>query len=586
MQIRQASGRYRVSSRLLRLLAWAALSLAPAASLANQVEIRIKGDYPGLLDNARAFVGEVEGRSLLSLRRYGDTVEENIRRAVRALGYYDPAISRRLKEGEPPKLIMEVTPGEPVRVVSREINITGPAGDDPEFNTSLPKQPAVGDVLNHGQYESLRQTISSRASRLGYFDGSFKQRRLAVNPQTREADILLDFASGERYRLGDVTFNEDQVFDQSFLDRFVQFEPGTPYHADKVAKLSSDLSNSGYFSQALVTAPPSEASDGEIPVSARVSEREPRSLGVGVGFSTDVGPRFRGTWEEHWINPQGHRRGADTELSVPRQNLTGWYEIPLDPPMTDSMRFGAGYQRQDIEDVQSDRLTLGSQWRHRMDNDWNRVVSLRWERERYDIGNAESGTSRLLLPGISFSTLESDSPIDPSRGYRLRMDVTGGSREIFSTVDVLQVTSGASGLITLADNHRLLARVDAGAVATNDFSGVPPSLRFFTGGDQSVRGYGYETLSPEDDEGNGVGGRYKLVGSVEYQYEIVDNWRVATFMDQGNALNHLDDPLATGVGVGIRWISPVGPLRLDIARGLDDEFGGGWRLHFSMGPEL
>jgi translocation and assembly module TamA len=513
-------------------------------------------------------------------------VEDNIRRAARALGYYDPAISRRIRDEEPPVLVMEVTPGEPVRVASRQVDITGPAGDDPEFNAALPKQPEVGSVLNHGQYESLRQTISSRASRLGYFDGRFEQRRLAVNPETREADILLRFASGERYRLGDVTFNEDQVFDQSFLDRFVQFEPGTLYHADEVADLSSDLSNSGYFSQALVTAPPNEASDGVVPVSARVSEREPRSLGVGVGFSTDVGPRFRGTWTEHWINPQGHRRGADTELSVPRQNLTGWYEVPLDPPMTDSMRFGAGYQRQDIEDVQSDRLTFGSQWRHRMDNDWTRVVSLRWERERFDIGESESGSSRLLLPGISFSKLHSDSPIDPSRGYRLQMDVTGGSREIFSTVDVLQVTSKASGLITLADNHRFLARVEAGAVGTNSFSDVPPSLRFFTGGDQSVRGYGYETLSPEDDAGDGVGGRYQLVGSVEYQYEIVDNWRVATFMDQGNALNHLDDPLATGVGVGVRWISPVGPLRLDIARGLDEEFGGGWRLHFSMGPEL
>ena len=221
-----------------------------------------------------------------------------------------------------------------------------------------------------------------------------------------------------------------------------------------------------------------------------------------------------------------------------------------------------------------------------MDNDWNRVVSLRWERERFDIDNSDSGNTRLLMPGISFSRLQSDSPIDPSIGYRLQADVVGGSRELFSTVDVLQVTGQAGGLVTLADDHRFLARVNVGAIGTNDFSDVPPSLRFFAGGDQSVRGYGYETLSPEDETGASVGGRYKLVGSIEYQYEVVDNWRVAAFMDEGNALNHLDDPLATGVGVGVRWISPVGPLRLDIAKGLDEEFGGGWRIHFSMGPEL
>mgnify|MGYP001627787408 FL=1 len=561
-------------------------ALVPAAGLANQVDIRMEGDYPGLLQNARAFVGDVEGHDQASLRRYGDTVEERISQALRALGYYDPSITRDFQQGDPPTLVVTVRPGEPVRVVSREVEITGPASDDPEFRGPFPEKPAVGDVLNHGQYESLRQAISSRASRLGYFDAEFKERRLAVDPQTREAHIKLTFASGKRYRLGEVTFNEDHVFEQGFLRRFVQFEPGTPYHADKVAELSSDLSNSGYFSQSLVTAPPGEAVDDVIPVSAKVSEREPRSVGVGIGYSTDVGPRFRGNWEEHWINAQGHRRGADTELSAPRQNLTGWYEIPLDPPMTDSLRFGLGYQREDIEDVESDRISIGTQWKHEMDNDWTRILSLRWERERFDIGNSESGTTHLLLPGISLSKLESDSPIDPSRGYRLGVDVTGGLREVFSTVDVLQVTTQAKGLITLADNHRFLARIDAGAVATNDFSGVPPSLRFFTGGDQSVRGYGYETLSPEDSEGTGVGGRYKLVGSLEYQYEVVDNWRVATFVDRGNAIDNLSDPLATGVGVGVRWISPVGPLRLDIANGLDEEFGGGWRIHFSMGPEL
>ena len=83
-----------------------------------------------------------------------------------------------------------------------------------------------------------------------------------------------------------------------------------------------------------------------------------------------------------------------------------------------------------------------------------------------------------------------------------------------------------------------------------------------------------------------MGGRYLLVGSGEYQYQFADKWRASLFVDHGNAINNLSDPLATGAGAGIRWISPVGPLRLDIAKGLNPEFGGGWRIHFSMGPEL
>ena len=144
----------------------------------------------------------------------------------------------------------------------------------------------------------------------------------------------------------------------------------------------------------------------------------------------------------------------------------------------------------------------------------------------------------------------------------------------------------AKGLYTLADDHRFLARTRLGGVATNRFSNVPPSLRFFAGGDQTVRGYGYETLSPKDDEGVGIGGRFLVVGSLEYQYEFVNNWRAAAFVDEGNAIDDPFDTLATGAGVGIRWISPVGPLRLDVAKGLDPGFGGEWRVHFSMGPEL
>ncbi len=553
---------------------------------ANQVEIRMKGDYPDLLDNARAFVGDVEGRSPAALRRYGDTAEELVRRALRALGYYSPTITRTLRESDPPTLLLEVDPGQPVRVVSRDVTISGPASDDPDFPSELPKDPAVGDILDHGEYSSLRQVISNRASRLGYFDGQFEEHRLEVNPETREAAIQLHFRSGERYRLGEVTFNEDHVFEQSLLQRFVQFEPGTPYHADKVAELSADLSNSGYFNQSLVTAPPSEAEDRVIPVSAEVSERAPRSVAAGVGFSTDVGPRFRGTWTEHWINPQGHKRGAETELAMPRQSLSGWYELPLDPPMTDSLRFTTGYQHEEIEDVKSDRFTVGTQWRHRLDNGWMRIASLRWEAERFDIGRSESDTTRMLMPGIGFSKLQSDSPIDPSRGYRLQIDVSGAQREFLSTVDILHVTGLAKGLITVADNHRFLSRFEVGGLATNRFSDVPPSLRFFAGGDQSVRGYGYETLSPTDDTGAEIGGRYEIVGSLEYQYQFARNWRVAAFVDEGNAVRDLSDPLATGVGLGIRWISPVGPIRFDVARGLDEEFGGGWRLHFSMGPEL
>ena len=575
------SGRVRL---LILLLCW-----LPSWVCAQQVVVNMEGDYPDLKSNAQAFIGEVEGRSASNLRRYAPTAVGQAEEALRALGYYSPLIEWRIEEGDSDTtatLVLSITPGEPVRVTSRTVEIRGAAASDERFTADLPEHPAEGDILNHGQYASLRDTIQTRARRRGYFDGTFVTRTLEVDPATRSAAVTLIYDSGERYRLGEGIFEEGHWFEIGLLEQFVSFEPGIPFHADEVARLNRDLQNSGYFSSVDIDASPGSAEDGVIPVRVDLTRRDARSVAAGVGFSTDVGPRFRGNWREHWINPMGHKRGAETELSVPRQNLSTWYELPLDPPMTDLIRLSAGYQREDIENVESELLSLGQQWQHQLDNGWLQILSLRWEGERFNIGNDEKGTSTLLLPGAGYSKIHTDSPLDPSRGYRLQFDVTGSHRAALSDVDILHVNALVKGLFTLADKHRFLGRLQAGAVATNRFEDVPPSLRFFAGGDQSVRGYGYETLSPENDNGVPVGGRFLMVGSAEYQYQFADKWRAAMFVDHGNAINNPSDPLATGAGVGIRWISPVGPLRLDIAKGLDREFGGDWRIHFSMGPEL
>lgn len=571
--------------RLLGLL----LVLCSSPGLAEQVEVRVKGDYPGLQENAEAFIGEVEGRSADNLRRYASTAVKQASKALRALGYYSPVVDWQVKEGEgdePALLILEMTPGDPVRIKSRTVEIRGAAASDPDFSDNLPAHPAQGDILNHGDYTSLRNTFQTRARARGYFDGQYVTHTLEVDPEALTAAIVLVFDSGERYQLGDVTFEEGHWFEIDLLRDFVTFEPGIPYHADEVAKLNSDLLGSGYFAGVDIDASPRSADDGVIPVGVGLTRRDRRSISTGLGFSTDVGPRFRGTWREHWVNRMGHSRGAETELSAPRQNVSGWYELPLDPPMTDSIRLTAGYQHEDIENVESELLTFGQQWQHQFDNGWLQVLSMRWEGEQFNIGGDEKGTSKLLMPGVGYSKLHADSPLDPSRGYRLQINLSGAHRAALSSVDILHVNAIAKGLITLAGNHRFLARLQFGGVATNQFKDVPPSLRFFAGGDQSVRGYGYQTLSPENDNGVEVGGRYVMVGSAEYQYQFADNWRIAMFADHGNAVNDLLDPLATGAGVGIRWISPLGPLRLDIAKGLNPEFGGEWRIHFSMGPEL
>lgn len=566
-------------------MALALSALCPLALAKASLEVKVSPANAELKANIEAFIGSLGDRDETALRRFRRAAEEQARQAAQALGYYQAEIDSQVRPGKDPVLQLDVQPGEPVRLRQVTVRVEGEAAGLKAFKVPKSKALAPGEPLNHGLYEDAKKLIQSQALRYGFFDGRFRSQRLDIDPRAGVADIELIYDSGLRYALGRVAFDGDTPFDSDLLARLVPFPPNTPYDADQVAKLSQNLQASGYFEEVRVDAQPEPGAGRLIPVKVRLGAVKPRTLGLGVGFSTDVGPRARANWTRHWINPQGHRLGAESEISTARQSVGTWYEIPLDPPLTDSLRFTSGFQREQLTDVESRRFTLGSQWQSKLPDDWQRVVSLRWEQEIYDFGDGSpNGRSSFLIPGIGYSVTRSDNRLDPNQGYHLQLDVRAAKEGVLSDADMTYASAMAKGLYTLPGGHRLLGRVQAGGIATTDYGAIPPSLRFFAGGDQSVRGYDYQTLSPEDRQGNKVGGRYMVVGSAEYQYPIAERWRIAAFVDRGNAVNNLKDKLKTGAGIGVRWVSPVGPIRLDLAKALDDP--GGFRIHFSMGPEL
>ena len=570
------------------LVIWAA---SCAAWGQGELLVRVKPANSALQANIEGYVGSLGDRDQQALERFSRGAEEQARKAAQALGYYQAHISSEVRPpaaaGDPVQLVLRVDTGEPVRLRDVTVRIEGPAKALSSFRVPDAKALRAGQPLNHGAYEDAKRLIQNQASRYGFFAGHFTRQRLAVDPQAGIADIELVYDSGPRYQLGKVTFDGDTPLDEDLLQRMVGFKPGTPYDSQLIAELNNDLRSSGYFEGVRVDAAPPTAVGGVVPVAVHLETRKPRTLGLGLGFSTDVGPRGKANWTRHWVNPQGHSYGWEAELSAPRQNVGLWYDIPLDPPLTDKLRFAGGYQNEELAgtDTLSKLLTVGPEWHSKLPSGWTRIVSLKYQREEYRLGD-DSGLSNLLMPGVSYSYLRSDNRLDPHNGYRVQFEVRGAKEGLGSDTDLVYTNVLLKGLTTLGDNHRVLGRLQIGGSFNNsDQQKIPPSLRFFAGGDQSVRGYDYQTLSPKNSDGDRIGGRYLVAGSVEYQYQVAEKWRVATFVDQGNAFNSLDLPsLKTGVGVGVRWVSPVGPLRLDLARALDDE--GGLRLHFSMGPEL
>lgn len=557
-----------------------------AALAQSELDVRVKPANDELKANVEGYIGSVGDRDEEALLRFSRGAEEQAKKAAQALGYYQPHIESEVRGGDKPRLLLRIDPGEPVHLRNVTVRVEGPAASLKSFRTPTSDQLKPGAVLNHGHYEDAKRLIQNQASRYGFFSGRFTRQQLSVDPQAGVADIELIYDSGPRYALGKVSFTGDSLFDEDLLRRMVPFKTGAPYDSELIAELNQALQSSGYFEGVRVDAAPTAAEHEVIPVAVQLETRKPRTMGLGLGYSTDVGPRVKANWTRHWVNPQGHSYGWETEVSAPRQNVGLWYDIPLDPPLTDKLRFAGGYQNEEIAgtDTLSKLLTVGPEWHSKLPSGWQRVVSLKYQREEYRLGD-DSGLSNLLMPGLTYSYLRSDNRIDPHNGYRIQFDTKLAKEDLGSDTNLLYGTVLLKGLTTVWDNHRFLGRVQFGGSATNGYKSIPPSLRFFAGGDQSVRGYDYQTLSPENSEGDRIGGRYMVAGSVEYQYSIAEKWRIATFVDQGNSFNKLELPnLKTGVGVGVRWVSPVGPIRVDLAHAMNDD--GGIRLHFSMGPEL
>lgn len=586
------------------LLGW--LVLAAHAAESSEVSIEVLGVPPELRDNISSHVGKVSRDELNSWRITRVRLSDSVRDALQSLGYYSPEYQVERHDGG---IVITVSPGEPVRVRKLNVVFRGEAGNDIAFTAlreHMPLKP--GDVFHHGHYESLKNNVQVLATEKGYFDGEWQQREVSVHVPEREADIDLVYDSGRRYQFGPVSFldregNPQTVVRPGLMQRFLTFEEGQPYEADKVIKLNRSLLNSRYFSDVRVHIERDKAADNEVPVEVVVAAERPNNMDLGVGYSTDIKARISAKWQRPLINDRGHGIEANAELSPVRSSFDAKYNIPLRHPIEDILQYFYGVKREEVEDdVVNWNTVLGVQRLIKHESGWQRTYSLRWNRDTTETPiRADSGTPGVLGPIIGTETVKSDlvlpgisldrtrlkgTALDPEWGDRQFYQAEVASKDVLSDASLVSLRAGLRVLRTLAGKHQFLLRGDAGTILTNDFDAVPQSMRFFAGGDQSVRGYGYKSISPRDENGVAVGARNLLTGTLEYSYEFIPRWRLAVFTDSGDAFDVLDDVhVYVGSGAGIRWVTPVGPIRLDFAWAMSEPERD-FRIHFSMGPNL
>lgn len=562
-------------------------------------EVRIRGLEGDALENVRQSLSVMQvpeaDRAALSEARLSYLLRQapgEVDLALQPYGYYGASVETSVShEGGKAVVSIAVTPGEPVTVQALTLTMDGAAAQDAAVRTQVAAfHPQKGEVMDHRRYEAGKLTIQRVLLSQGYFDAELRTHRVEVSRHLREAVIDLDWDSSVRYRFGQTHFEGSHIR-ESLLHKTVPYREGEPYSQDELLTLNQRLTDLDYFGYIDVRPDIEHATNDQVPIAISLTPGKRTVYTAGFSFGTDSGAGVQLGLDRRWVNDRGHKFSANLDWAQRRKSLGAEYRIPAFAWAEGWYVFGAN-RREEESDVLKTRITeiVGS--RTGLYRGWNLGVALHLRDEDYEIGDATArrdgtstrGDSRLIYPALSAQRVVSDDPMYPTRGFSLRGEFKVGAKALGSDASFGQLLFDAKLIRSLGANNRFLFRGQFGRTFTTEFDALPPSLRFFAGGDRSIRGYGYQEVGPRA-AGVPTGGKNLVIGSAEYERMFTSTWGAAAFVDAGNAFNDVNEGASVGAGVGLRWRSPVGMVRVDVAHGFDDA-DNTFQLHINIGPDL
>jgi len=500
---------------------------------------------------------------------------------------------------------IRVEPGQPVRVRGFDVGVDGAGADDRDVGKALALfAPRKGEVLDHTLYEASKSRVSRALAGHGYFDADFAAHRVEVTRAEHAADIALRWSSGDRYALGEASFAQTPktIIRDELLHKLVGWTPGEPYDDLELERLRRSLVSLDYFGLVEILPQPEQADgkpakDKVVPVQINLTPA-PRSIyTAGVSYGTQSGAGFSLGVERRYLNTRGHKALAQVDYASKRKTATLQYRVPafawLDGWYTASLQ--AADEQTDY--VNSRRLEFVASRSGQYNDRLNLVASAHVLRERWaytlvggdqDVPPVDFTYASFVFPELRAEYIDVDDRLAPRRGAGGTLTLRGGKGGSAGKATFAQLHASAQWFHGFDADSRLLVRGEAGHTFTDELLNLPPSLRYYAGGDRSVRGYGWHEIGPRVQTGNGdffTGAANVVAASIEYERYFSGPWGAAVFVDSGSAFDGRTPDMHTGVGVGLRWRSPVGPVRVDIARGLkspDSPF----TIHLNIGADL
>jgi len=577
----------------LSWFSWLSCLLMLAAPAMAEIRITIEGVSGAVLKNVEAHlaISELVERaaagskiSTADVKRRHQRAPADITNALQALGYYQSQVQTSLVAvGKDWEANYRIQRGPPTRLRAVLIEVDGA-----ELTTIPPPEPGAktslrtGERVHHGRYERTKQVLLESMRAAGFLDAATTRARLDVFPELSVADVHWQITRGPRYEFGEIRLAQTALNDD-LARRYVQIQPGTPFSGAQLNALQLRLINSGYFNEVAVDIHRDAVVAGRVPVTVSATPRASQNYRLGLGYGTDTGPRITTGMEFRRLNRAGHRLRLDLQASSIRTQGGLEYAIPIRDVSTDLLKFYTRAERADIGDADTDQYAVGG----RLEDGWlglRRAIYLEYSHEVFNFGKGPKRVSDVLTPGIRLSFQRGDDLLFTRRGFSANVDVHGGVESLLSDTSFVHASTNATAVWPLTKSSRLILRGAIGVIKADDFDALPPTQRFFTGGDRSVRGYAFESLSPRNAAGDDIGGAHYFNQSVEVDRLVWRDFGIAAFYDRGGASEKVFGGQHEAVGIGFRYRSPVGMIRIDVAKPLDGTSG--VRLHLALGPDL
>jgi len=534
------------------------------------------------LDTARAArLGEaLDAEELARLRAASD---DTARELLATEGYFSPQIESTLtQQGDAPLLRYAVTPGPRTHVRSVKIDFTGAlAAADQERRRQ--RAEARFTLKPEMPFRQADWTAAKAALMGSLLAGRYPSAQLAssearIDPATHAADLTLTVDSGPAFYYGEPVVSGSQRYPASIIRHLSPLKPGQPVRQQDLLDYQAALETSGYYAQAMLRIEPDPALAAAVPIQVEVVERPAKTFSVGAGISTDTGPRVSGTWLHRNILEKGLRLKLDARLETSRQTGEAELAWPRNAKGYDNS-LGVRYKLEDIEGQETESVGLIAR-RTRARGNIEATLSLQYQNETQEIGNVLSARNQALAANYSWTLRTVGRTFYPRRGYVLNLQGGGAAEALLSDTSFLRLYARHTQYFSAGDRGRVILRGEFGSVLSDRVEGIPTDFLFRAGGDNSVRGYKYQSLGRQV-AGGVESVRYLATGSAEYDYYFGGNWGAAVFIDAGNAADSLGElnPVF-GYGLGLRYRTPVGPINLDLAYGEDT---GDYRLHFLLG---